>query len=85
MPESGFNSETQEFKIIDFNILYPEYILICTKEKTLFEIVPQKHFIIPAKLTDLNYSSLNSNKINVDSFYSYTTKAFNNHRYKEIK
>ena len=76
MPESGFNSETQEFKIIDFNILYPEYILICTKEKTLFEIVPQKHFIIPAKLTDLNYSSLNSNKMNVDSFYSYTTKAF---------
>ena len=34
------------------------------------------HFIIPAKLTDLNYSSLNSNKMNVDSFYSYTTKAF---------
>lgn len=70
------NQETQEYKITDFSMVFPEYILICTKEKNNFEIVPSKHFIIPCKLTDLNYSSQSSNKMPVESFYNHLTKAY---------
>lgn len=74
--DSGFNNETQEYKVTDFSNLYPEYVLICTKEKNVFEVVPNKHCIIPVKLTDLNYSnSSNSNKMSVDTFYTYVNKA----------
>ena len=73
--DSGFNPETQEYKLSDLTCVYPEYILICTKEKTNFEIVPQKHCIIPVKLTDLSYSSPTSNKMTIDNFYANMTKA----------
>jgi hypothetical protein len=76
--ESGLNPETQEYKITDFSNVYPEYLLICTKEKNNFEVVPNKYCIIPVKLTDLNYSSPNSNKMSIEGFYSYVNKAVEN-------
>lgn len=73
--EAGFNSETLEYKISDFSMVYPEYVLICTKEKNYFEVVPQKHCIIPVKLADLNYSTPSSNKMTIDNFYMLISKA----------
>jgi hypothetical protein len=74
--DPGFNPDTQEFKINDFTTVYPEYILICTKEKSFYEVVPQQHLVIPVKLTDLNYSNSISNKMSVETFYNYINKAF---------
>lgn len=73
--DSGFNNDTQEYKVTDFSSLYPEYVLICTKEKCFFEVVPKKHCIIPVKLVDLNYANANSNKMTVDNFYTHVSKA----------
>ncbi|CAG9318211.1 unnamed protein product [Blepharisma stoltei] len=74
--EAGYDQNTQEFLITDFSTIYPEYILICTKEKSYFEVIPEKSMIIPAKLMDLSYSTpLTSNKMNTETFYSSVTKA----------
>jgi hypothetical protein len=76
--DSGFNPETQEYKINDFSMVYPEYVLICTKEKNTFEVVPNKHFVIPVKITELNLKDPNANKMGVETFYSCLNKAFEN-------
>ena len=81
--DAGFNPETQEFTISDFTSVYPEYILICTKEKSSFEIFPEKHFIIPVKLTDINSS--NSNKMSIENFYSCINKAFDSSQLQRNK
>lgn len=74
--EAGFDARTQEFKISDYNSIYPEYVLICTKQKSYFEVVSEKSMIIPAKLTDLSYfNAFSSNKMTAEVFHSTVIKA----------
>ena len=68
--------ELLELEVQNMDTVYPEYVMICTKEKGYFEIVPEHDMLVPAYISEASYSNpFQSNRINSESFLNLCSKA----------
>ena len=83
--EIGLN-KLVEFNIEDFDSLLPEYVIICSKQRDYYEILPNHFNIIPVKIID--YESQDRSSINFctyDSFIASLEQGYENSKKQRDK